>query len=298
MTDREFDEETPMADKPTVLVGIDGSEDGIRAARYGIGRALHLDADIWFVNAVDDGVVTGGWGILYDPTVLKEAGEAAVHQVRDLAIAKGVPEDRIRTDVAIGNPTTILSKCSKSAEILIVGRRASSGLERMFVGSTSTSLVSSSHCPLVVISAASTPEPTGGFGKITVAMGGAGDNALRWGCREAMIRDATVDVVHIIPTQPTSVMSLIPTSGTQEEEWEHRVICSLEKMVIPVAEAFPDVEIKIRSQRGVLVDELIQESSRVDLLVLGVKPRPAIQLGGPVRAVLAHSSCPVALISR
>ena len=281
-----------------VLVGIDGSDDGIRAARYGIGRALHFGIDIWFVNAVDDGVVNGGWGIIYDPSVLKEAGQAAVQQATDLAIAKGLPQERVHTDVIIGNPTSVLSQCSKDAEILIVGRRATSGLERMFVGSTSTSLVSSSHCPLVVISAASTPDPTGGLHRITVAMGGTGDTALRWACKEAKSLGSTVDVIHVIPYQPTTVVSLVPVSAVQEQEWAKRVLSGLEQIVEPVRGLFPDVEIRVRSQHGVLADELIHESTRVDLLVLGVKPRPSMILGGHLRAVLAHSSCPVALITR
>jgi len=284
--------------RPKILVGIDGSEDGIRAARYGIGRAARLDGDLWLVNAVDDGVVTGGWGIIYDPTVLKEAGQAAVQQAADLAMAKGIPADRIRTDVAIGNPTTVLSQFSKEAEILIVGRRASSGLERMFVGSTSTALVSSSFCPLVVISAASTPEPTGHYHRITVAMGGSGDTALRWACQEATTRPSTIDVVHVIPAQASIVGSFLPATVSQEQAWERRVLAALDKLVAPVREQYGDLEITVRSQRGVLGDELIQESANVDLLVLGVKARSSVILGGTVRAVLAHASCPVALISR
>ncbi|MCL2785365.1 MAG: universal stress protein [Propionibacteriaceae bacterium] len=284
--------------KPTILVGIDGSEDGIRAARFGIGRAQRIDGDLWFVNAVDDGVVTGGWGIIYDPSVLQEAGQAAVKQAEDLAIAKGIDPARIRTDVVLGNPTHVLSGCSKQAEILIVGRRASTGLERMFVGSTSTGLVSVSSCPLIVISAASTPDPTGSFHKITVAMGGSGDKPLRWACEEARGRKAAVDVVHVMPHQGANISTFVPASAEQEKDWEHRILASLETMVAPVRQEYADLVITVRSSHGVLADELIQESSQVDLLVLGVKPRPAMMLGGPLRAVLAHSSCPVALISR
>lgn len=284
--------------RPRVLVGIDGSEDGLRAARFGIGRCLHTDGDLWLVNAVDDGVATGGWGIIYDPLILKEAGAAAVGQARELAIAEGIAAQRIRTEVAIGNPINVLGKFSKEAEILIVGRRASSGLERMFVGSTSTALVAAAHCPLVVISAASTPDPTGGLRKITVAMGGSGDTALRWACQEARLRSARLDVVHIIPYQPTSVVSFLPATVAQEKQWEERVMTGMVQMVAPVQAQFPDVEIKVRSQRGILTDELIEESAQVDLLVLGVKQRPGVTLGGPIRAVLAHSSCPVALIGR
>ncbi|MCL2471188.1 MAG: universal stress protein [Propionibacteriaceae bacterium] len=285
-------------DRPKILVGIDGSEDGIRAARYGIGRALRLDEDLWFVNAVDDGIMSGGWGIIYDPSVLKEAGQAAVKQAADLAITRGIPAERIHTDVAIGSSTGVLSEYSKEAEILIVGRRATSGLERMFIGSTSTSLVSASQCPLVVISAASTPEATGRYRRVTVAMGGSGDKPLRWAAQEARSRQATLSVVHVIPYQPATIASVAPATTAQEKSWETRVSAGLEQMVNPVREEFADVEITVRSLRGVLADALIQESSSVDLLVLGVKKRGPMILGGPVRAVLAHSACPVALITR
>ena len=284
--------------RPRVLVGIDGSEDGIRAARYGIGRAKRLDYDLWLVNAVDDGVVSGGWGVIYDPTVLKEAGDAAVKQATDLAVARGLPADHIRSDVVIGNPTAVLGEFSKEAEMLIVGRRASSGLERMFVGSTSTALVAASYCPLVVISAASTPEPTGAHHRITVAVGGSGDAGLRWACQEARSRGSKVDVVHIIPYQPSGVVSFLPATVAQERQWEQRVLAGLEQLVAPVRKQYADVEINVRSQRGVLTDELIQQSGSVDLLVLGVKSRGSPMLGGPVRGVLAHAACPVVLISR
>jgi len=285
-----------MTDRPRVLVGIDGSEDGIRAARYGIGRALASGADLWFANAVDDGVSTGGWGVIYDPAVLKEAGDAAVAQASELAVAKGVPADRIRTDVVIGSPASVLSEFSRQAEILIVGRRASTGLERMFVGSTSTSLVSVSYCPLIVISAASTPEATGKFQKITVALGHSGDTALRWACKEAQSRGFQVDVLHVFPNQLR--VGLVQATAQQEKEWLERVQAGLEEIVGPVRADFPELSITLRSPRGVLADELIQESAHVDLLVLGIRPRATGMVPGPVRGVLAHSSCPVALITR
>ncbi|MCL1922461.1 MAG: universal stress protein [Propionibacteriaceae bacterium] len=287
-----------MSVRPKILVGIDGSDDGIRAARFAIARAKMIDGDLWFVHGVDDGAPAGGWGVVYDPTILTEAGEAAVNQACELALSQGIARQRIHTNVLLGNPVGVLAGLSRDAEILILGRRATSGLERMFVGSTSTSLVSSSLCPMVVISAASTPEGADKHHVITVAMGGSGDTALRWACEEAQRRGARVDVVHVIPGQPMTVVSLVAMSSAQEAEWESRVVAGLEQVIQPVREDYPNVDLTLRSQRGILVDELIQQSARVDLLVLGVKPRPSIVLGGPVRAVLAHASCPVVLVNR
>lgn len=287
-----------MSDRAKVLVGVDGSEDGLRATRYGAGQAKRRDDDLWLVNAVDDAMVTAGWGVIYDPAVLAEAGRSAVDQATAVAVAAGIEPERIHADVMVGHPVSVLGELSKQADVVVVGRRSSSGFERMFVGSTSTSLVAVAGCPLIVISAASTPEPTGRFHKITVAVGGSGDKAVRWAAEEARRAEASLDVVHILPNQAVNVVDTLPASAVQERQWEDRVAVNLEKLIAPVRQDYPEVEFTLRARRGLLADQLIQETAAVDLIVLGVKARPPLALGGPIRGVLAHSACPVALVAR
>ncbi|MDR0959047.1 MAG: universal stress protein [Propionibacteriaceae bacterium] len=292
-------ETTDTPARPRILIGVDGSEDGIRATRYGIGRSKRLDEDLWLVNALDDGVAAGGWGVIYDPTVLEEAGRAAVEQARSVALEAGVADDHIITSVLVGHPASVLAELSEQAEILIVGRRSASGIERMFVGSTSTSLASCSACPLVVISDASTPQPTGRFAKVAVAVGsGRSDKALRWGAKEAASRNSSLDVVHVIPTRPRGILSVINQHPDEATDWDDRTRADLERMVEPLREEFPSVTITTRSHWDVPIDRLIGETAEVDLLVLSVRARPVtgIALGGPIRGVLAHAACPVALI--
>ncbi|MDR1512563.1 MAG: universal stress protein [Propionibacteriaceae bacterium] len=283
---------------PRVLVGVDGSEDGLRATRYGAGYAHRTDADLWLVHALDDGVVAGGWGVIYDPGVLEQAGRAAINQAVELATARGLDQDRIHADVLVGHPAVILEELSHSAQVIVVGRRAATGLERMFVGSTSTSLAATAACPVIVISQAANPGPTTTHQKIAVALGtGRSDKALRWGCQEARSRGAGLDVIHVMPVQSTSALALVnPPSG--QTGLREGIKQELERRVQPLREEFADVQIETHAVIGQPIDQLIAKSAEVDLLVLSVRTRPitGIAIGGPIRGVLAHASCPVTLI--
>jgi nucleotide-binding universal stress UspA family protein len=291
-------EDTPR-EAPRILVGVDGSEDGLRAVRHAAGRAQRTGSDLWLVHALDDGVVAGGWGVVYDPRVLEKAGKAALNQAIDAAVARGLDRGRIRTDVLVGHPAVILEELSYQAEVIVVGRRAASGLERMFVGSTSTSLATTAACPLIVISSAANPGPTTTHHRIAVAVGtGRTDKALRWGCVEAQSRQAALDIVHVIPAQSSTALALVSPPSDAEATWQTRVKRELENRVAPLREEFAGLTIETHPLIGVPTDQLIAKSAEVDLLIVSVRTRPitGIALGGPIRGVLAHALSPVALI--
>jgi nucleotide-binding universal stress UspA family protein len=289
----------PIDQQPRVLVGVDGSEDGLRAVRYGAGRALRRGSDLWLVHALDDGVVAGGWGVIYDPSVLEQAGKAAIGQAVDAAVGHGLDRARIHTDVLVGHPAVILEELSHSAESIVVGRRAATGLERMFVGSTSTSLAATAACPLMVISAAANPGPTTTHQRVAVAVGtGRSDKAMRWACEEAKSRQAALDVFHVIPAQSSTALALVSPPSETETTWQTRIKAELESRVAPLREAYPDVAITTQAVIGAPIDQLIARSAEVDMLVLNVRTRPltGVALGGVIRGVMAHAVSPVALI--
>jgi len=291
--------ETPGQTRPRVLVGIDGSEDGLRATRLGAGRALRRGSDLWLVHALDDGVVAGGWGVIYDPSVLEQAGRAAMNQAIEAAVQRGLERDRIQTDVLVGHPAVILEELSQQAETVILGRRAASGLERMFVGSTSTSLAATAACPVIVISSAANPGPTTTHQRIAVALGaGRSDKALRWGCQEAQSRQATLEVLHVAPNQSSSPLAQASRAGESDKSWRERVDHELDARVAPLRAEYPGVTIETQCLIGPPGDLLIGRTAELDLLVLSVRPRAitGIALGGAVRGVLAHAMSPVVLI--
>ena len=55
---------------PLIVVGVDGSDDGLRAVRFGANASKAVGGELMLVNAVDDTLMAGAWGVVYDPEVL------------------------------------------------------------------------------------------------------------------------------------------------------------------------------------------------------------------------------------
>ncbi|MEL4357480.1 MULTISPECIES: universal stress protein [unclassified Luteococcus] len=276
---------------PRVLVGVDGSEDGLRAVRYGVGAAERRNATLHLVHAVDDAVMAGAWGVVYDPSALQEAGEHANRAAIQVAREAGLPTERIHAEVVLGNAAAVLARLSEGADLLVVGRRSVSGLERMFIGSTSVALADAAHCPVVVISAAATPGLTGGMARIAVGVDAHNHSpqTLEWAMAEAEARGVSLTVVHVAQQNDT---------GAAFAEVEQAARAGIDGLLAPLRGRHPEVPVEVVIAAGTPVDELVDLSATVDLLVLGVQKAKllGIHLGGVMRAVLAHAESPVALV--
>jgi len=271
--------------RTTVIVGVDGPEGGLRAARDAAGSAIRRDADLIVLHAVDDAAVAGAWGVVYDPTALQDAGQVVVDDAINVAKGRGIDPDRISGEVVLGNPAAILADRSADAQLVVVGRRASSGLERMFVGSTSVAVAGMSAAPVVVISRASNPDPTGGKKCVAVAVGpqSAGTAALGFGFAEADHRGCKLLAVTV--------------PGQDSQKVHAEALKRLNEVVKPVADEHPDVEVETRGLSGEPVDALVDLSGDVDLLVIGMKKHPILgwTAGGVSRGIMAHAQSPLAI---
>lgn len=266
-----------------ILVGVDGSEDGLRAVRYATRAALATGAQEWIVNVADPGaMVTGMWELVVTTDALEDAGHDVVDEAVGVAKELGLPRERMILDVQVGKASDVLAELSAKADLLVVGRRSMSGLERMFVGSTSVAVAGLARCPVIVISGSATPQETGGQGTVAVAINAWPPHsaALDWGAAEATLRKARLRVVHVVPAEGTQPSALADATA------------ELEKHLAPLRAQHPDTPIDLEVLAGTPIDELIALSQGVDLLILGVHPE---HLRGLARGVLAHAHCPVGL---
>jgi len=285
MSDNELNR---VAERSRVLVGVDGSKDSARAVRYAMRAAESVGADLWVVNVVDEvAPMSGLWDVVLTPDILRSAGDAAVAEALNLIEAEGFPADRVTGEVLFGRPGDVLAELGGRARLLVVGRRSLGGLERMFVGSTSLSAAMQADCPVVVISAASTPQKTGDLGVVAVAVSArpVHESALEWGAREAALRGARLRVVHVVPE----------TIGVEGAAFVAAASEGLEERVEMLRRGHPGVPVEVEVLLGDPVDALVAESRTVDLLILGIHRHHAV-LGGSIRGVVAHSHCPVGLI--
>lgn len=281
--------------RPLIVTGVDGSEDGLRAVSFAARAALLVDGECLFVNAVDDTLMAGAWGVVYDPEVLQEAGITANEQAKAKAIEEGVPEDRIRTEVIMGTPGGVMSRLSEMADLVVVGRRAVSGLERMFVGSTSVSVAANSSCPVVVISAAAHPPRIGSRGLVGVGFNTnpGSVTTLETGFQQARLLGGRLEIVHVL--QPPVGLFSTKLSPTQLEEQLAFIRGGIEAVTTPLKQEYPEVEVSIVVVADSPINELVSRSAGYDLLVLGVGESsiPGFALGGLMRGLMAHALCPL-----
>jgi nucleotide-binding universal stress UspA family protein len=280
---------------PLVVVGVDGSDDGLRAVRFGAGTVLRYGGELLLVNAVDDTLMAGAWGVVYDPEVLQSAGATANEQAKDVALGMGVTEDRIRTEVVMGSPGGVMSRLSEVADLVVVGRRAASGLERMFVGSTSVAVVANASCPVVVISAAAHPDPVGQKGVVGVGLqtDPGSEALLESGFVQAERLGARLEIIHAI--QPPVGLFARKLSPTQLDEQVRFAKGGIEAIAATVAAKHPQVAYEVSVTADSPINELVSRSAGYDLLVLGVGQShiPGFSLGGLMRGLMAHAECPL-----
>ncbi|MGY4720845.1 universal stress protein [Naumannella huperziae] len=282
-----------------VVVGVDGSEDSLRAVRYALREANNWDKDLLIAHAIDDSILAGAWGVTYDPTMLADAGAEVADQSRVYAIEQGIAPERVRSEVFLGNSAAVLCRLSDHAHTVVVGRRAKSGLERLFVGSTSVSLAGSGQCPVIMVSAATNPERTGGKGVIGVGIDNTdrSKEALRYAFVEATRRGARVLAVHAFEVN----RPFFADDAQVERRAAEQSVAAEEgarALLAPFEAEFPGTETELRVVRSHPVDELLARTREVDLLVLGVQGLgvPGVSPGGTIRAVMAHAEAPLALV--
>ena len=280
---------------PLVVVGVDGSDDGLRAVRFGTGTVLRYGGELLLVNAVDDTLMAGAWGVVYDPEILQSAGATANEQAKDVALEMGLAEDKIKTEVVMGSPGGVMSRLSEVADLVVVGRRAATGLERMFVGSTSVAVVANAACPVVVISAAAHPNPVGGKGIVGVGLqtDPGSEKILEAGFHQAERLGAKLEIVHAV--QPPVGLFARKLSPNQLDEQVRFAKGGIEAIARTVAEKHPGVVYEVLVAADSPINELVSRSAGYDLLVLGVGEShiPGFSLGGLMRGLMAHAECPL-----
>ncbi|MEE9965336.1 MAG: universal stress protein [Propionicimonas sp.] len=281
-----------------VLVGFDGSDDAFRALELGIAEARAREAELVVVHAVDDTVLNSAWGVVFDPEEIKlNAAEMLARGVED-AVTAGLPRNRVRTEVVLGNPAAALTRMSHQASLVVVGRRATEPGERLFVGSTSVGVVGAAHCPVIVVSAIDTPHEarTGVIG-VAVDTSARGAVALEWALQESIQFGGKVVVISVF----RSPQGRWFTGGDPTDEQKEAAIAvtreRMAEMISEITEDYPEAEVELEVDYGNPVDVLVARSDELDLLMLEVHASfPTYSVGGLIRGVLTHGRCPIGVI--
>lgn len=280
------------------VVGIDGSESSVRAARWAAvhapGRASELQlTSAWSVPAAASMSPMGAAvsGASFD------AFEASAHASVDQVAACLSPtlDMPVTCRVELGGAAHVLLDAADESSLLIVGSRGRGGFARLVLGSTSTQCATHSTAPVAVIPDRASLDAVS---SILVAFDGSDNSiaALSW-ANEFAAPESTIDCVAVWDTSPIAAGAdqfFFPeASDLAEERFAH-----LAESAIADA-ARDDVAVRHVFVGGTPRTTLAEHAATHDLLVMGARGHGALQaavLGSVSTWLLHHVERPMVIV--
>ncbi|MEO5780349.1 universal stress protein [Arthrobacter oryzae] len=139
----------------TIFVGVDGSAASVEALRQAQGLAVPLSAKVialacWDTPPIYEGYVAMGIDD-FDVRAAEILQEAVVK-----AFGAVTPAN-VETRLVQGHPRHLLIEASRTADLLVLGRRGHGGFGGLLLGSVSSACVAHGHCPVLVVHAPPKP---------------------------------------------------------------------------------------------------------------------------------------------
>jgi len=137
-----------------ILVGYDGSENAKRALARAVALSSGQGATLSVVVAVSTALTVYGPTAPYYPPgypeQIMEEGRKLLEAAMSIAKAAG---RGVSGSVEDGHPSEIILRLaeSESADLIVLGRRGISGIERFLLGGVSSSVVNHSKCDVLVV---------------------------------------------------------------------------------------------------------------------------------------------------
>lgn len=146
--------QTPTKGSERVIVGVDGSDYSTRAlktaAAYANALGLPLDAincwsrsELYFAAQIP----IGGFP---EQGAFEDAATRVVEEAIERAFGADRPQG-LRTSISYGHTAQVLVEESRSATLLVLGRRGGRGFPGLLIGSVSAVCVAHAHCPVLVV---------------------------------------------------------------------------------------------------------------------------------------------------
>ncbi len=137
-----------------ILIGIDGSEGALRAARYARAIARHLPAQVTLLHVAT--ITVPFSGVERNPEVARRAEEASrVYGEQALADAEQIfagvtPVDK---KLIFGDPASVICEVARADafDLVVVSSRGLGTVDRLLLGSVSSAVVNHAPCPVLVV---------------------------------------------------------------------------------------------------------------------------------------------------
>ncbi len=266
-----------------VVVAYDGSTPARTALDLACDLAAARGLPLHLVCAVDA-----------DDAVSAEAFTATAHaalaSARALAEARGIGTT---TAAPLGSPSAAVLRQVGPHDLLVTGTHGHRPVARVFLGSTSSALVTHSHAP-VLVARRSTAAPDA---PVVVGVDGSPSSAaaVALAADEADARGVGLRAVLALPPVVDAAGLVDVPDGEQLQEARALVT----EAVAGLAEDHPDVDVSAAVVVSHPVDALLGASQTACLVVVGSRGHGALRrmlLGSVSREVSQRAACPVLVV--
>jgi nucleotide-binding universal stress UspA family protein len=277
-----------------IVVGVDGSTAATAAARWATNDAAIRSIEVCVVHVVHadlTGWPQTGWPAIPLPP---EVGEAQVAQgekvlqetLADIATTNGPHHPgSITSRICIGAVVPTLREFARDPDTLIVvGRRGRGGMRRALLGSVSSAMVHTAHCPVAVVHDMSASESTSAPVVLGVDGSPASEYATAIAFDEASRRGVELIAVHCTDQGDTA-------------EVEHR----LARRLAEYQRRYLNVTVRFAIIGAHPADVLLAQSQHAQLVVVGSRGRGGLArtlLGSVSTAVVQACRTPVIVAGR
>ncbi len=289
-----------MAPRP-VVVGVDGSEESLRAVEWAAREADRHGAPLRIVSA--PAMPPRMWAAAPAPHgVAKVLGDVprralgeAITRAREVA-----PDLLVDADLLTGPPSLAVTSSGSGALLLVVGARGAGGFAAMLLGSVSRYAAMNAPCPVAVVR----EETSIVHREVVVGIRDPHDvtATLPFAFEEAALRGATLVAVHAWYWSPSPFGDLGGRETTAHPADPEKVWADASQ---PLAETlrrwrekYPAVPVREEIVHGHPARVLASYTARADVVVIGRHgghdTGPAI--GAVQHGVLSHAHGPVIIV--
>jgi len=142
-----------------ILLGVDGSEPSMTAVSLVKALTVPADSTIELMTVIADASWTyGPWpalALIQTPAALDHASQEFRARLDDIAEGLAADGRTVNTRVRHGRPASeiVMEADRFGADLIVVGARGHSAVERLLVGSVSSEVVDQANCPVLVVRA-------------------------------------------------------------------------------------------------------------------------------------------------
>ncbi|MFE9104362.1 universal stress protein [Actinomadura geliboluensis] len=271
-----------------VVVGYDGSENGIRALDWAAEESRIRDLPMTVIHAWQ--YYIGGsmaMPMLDLQGLAQKTLDGGIEHVR-----KQAPDVPVQGVLECGQPAAKLIEAGKSATLIVLGPRGLGGFAGLVLGSVGAQVVAHASCP-VVIARGDVKEA----GAVVVGVDGSAESsaALAIAFAEAELHGSSVHAV--VAWESVPVEGLPPLAD--EAGMRKAATARLDRLTTPFRVLHPGVSVRAEVVVGAPREVLLDASQDARLLVVGSRGLGGFRgllLGSVSQALVQHAHCPVMVV--